>query len=731
MEKELIKVLYVDDEKPALFNFEQLFHDDFEVFTAPSAALGLEILSKHEIPVVISDQRMPQKSGIEFLAEVAQLYPDTVRILLTAYSEAEIVIDAINKGQIYQYITKPFDSKNLKNTLDKASQNWLLKRENIVLIAELKKKNEILAENEEKFRKFFENSIVGISMTSIDGKLQVNDAFCNILGYTNEEFADINWRDITYEEDIVPNEKITKSILDGNQNSMRWEKRYLHKDGHIVWVDINTSLVRDEYGNPLYFITAIVDITDRKKAEESIKQSEQELRNLIELSPVSMAIIHDWKTVYFNPAAIKLFGARTQNELINRHIYDFVHQDYQNLAISNSKLLAEKGYVPIHEEKYIKLNGTILDVETQAKSIRFKDGPATLIVMNDITERKQQEYKIKINSKRLDALVKILQYSSESVQDYLDYALTLVLEITESRTGYIYNYSEVNEEFELITWSTNQMNQSRIIEPQQVYELDKTGLWGDVIRQRKPFTVNDFQAYMLQLNKYHKTLSHLLRFLSVPVIYENKIVGVVVVTDKQTDYVREDTTQLTIMMEIIWRSLEKKKADIALQNSEDKFKKTFYSSPDGITITRLSDGQFISLNPSYIDIFGFKENEIVGFKSTELDIWISVEERKKWVDLLKKNGEVKNYELKFRTKSGEIIDCMISASIIELNGEKCILTQTRDITQRKQAEEALIKKNKDLDYMNKFMVNREVRMAEMKREVNELLERLGEPKRYL
>ena len=144
MENELIKILYIDDEKAALFNFEQLFQDDFDVYTALSAEQGMEILASTQIQIVISDQRMPNKTGIEFFAEVAQLYPYTVRILLTAYSEAEVIIDAINRGQVYQYITKPFETKNLKNILDKAAQNWRLKRENELLITQLQKKNEEL-----------------------------------------------------------------------------------------------------------------------------------------------------------------------------------------------------------------------------------------------------------------------------------------------------------------------------------------------------------------------------------------------------------------------------------------------------------------------------------------------------------------------------------------------------------------------------------------------------------
>ncbi|MFZ4726280.1 MAG: PAS domain S-box protein, partial [Paludibacter sp.] len=117
---------------------------------------------------------------------------------------------------------------------------------------------------------------------------------------------------------------------------------------------------------------------------------------------VAMCIIHDWKTIYFNPSAVLLFGAKTQSEILNKHIYEFIHPDFQELAIENAKSLAEKGYVDMQEQQYIKLDGSILDVETQAKSIRFNDDTATLVVMNDITERKNAEKAMLESSLRLE-----------------------------------------------------------------------------------------------------------------------------------------------------------------------------------------------------------------------------------------------------------------------------------------------------------------------------------------
>jgi PAS domain S-box-containing protein len=139
-----------------------------------------------------------------------------------------------------------------------------------------------------------------------------------------------------------------------------------------------------------------MNIQDKTKEElikelEALQASEEQYRNLIELSPVAMAILHDWKTIYFNPAAVQLFGAKTQDELLGKHIFELIHSDFHELAIENAKLLAEKGYVNTQEQKYVKLDGRILDVETQAKSIRFNNDSATLAVITEITERKKAE----------------------------------------------------------------------------------------------------------------------------------------------------------------------------------------------------------------------------------------------------------------------------------------------------------------------------------------------------
>jgi len=138
-----------------------------------------------------------------------------------------------------------------------------------------------LKESEERFRLVFENSHVGQSMTGIDGSLSVNKAFCNILGYTENELKDKNWQELTHPDDIRESQDVINSLLKGEMDFARYEKRYLKKNGEIVWTDVSTTIQRDTKGNPLYFITMMIDISDRKRADEQVRSFSKELEQKV------------------------------------------------------------------------------------------------------------------------------------------------------------------------------------------------------------------------------------------------------------------------------------------------------------------------------------------------------------------------------------------------------------------------------------------------------------------
>lgn len=130
-------ILYVDDEPDNLRVFELTFRHEFSILTASSAEEGLEVFNANPVAVVLSDQRMPGTTGVEFLSRVRNLDPDSVRILVTAYGDVEILGNAINDGSIYRYIPKPWEPKDMRLTLRRAIEAFALERERTALLQEL------------------------------------------------------------------------------------------------------------------------------------------------------------------------------------------------------------------------------------------------------------------------------------------------------------------------------------------------------------------------------------------------------------------------------------------------------------------------------------------------------------------------------------------------------------------------------------------------------------------
>ena len=145
MEEE-IRILCVDDEKNVLRAIERLFLDeDYEIITASSGKEGLEILEREPgIQLVISDYRMPEMHGVDFLKEVCERWPNTVRIVLSGYADTAAIVDAINEGQIYKFIPKPWNDDELKVTIANAIERYFLHKKNMQLTEELRRRNEEL-----------------------------------------------------------------------------------------------------------------------------------------------------------------------------------------------------------------------------------------------------------------------------------------------------------------------------------------------------------------------------------------------------------------------------------------------------------------------------------------------------------------------------------------------------------------------------------------------------------
>lgn len=139
-----ISILYIDDEENNLTAFKATFRRDYKIHLAISAEEGRKVLENEPIDIIITDQRMPDETGVEFLSSILDKYPEPIRILLTGYTDIEAVIDAINEGQIYRYITKPWNEQELRMNIENAFEVFRLRKENKELLEKLKKANQQL-----------------------------------------------------------------------------------------------------------------------------------------------------------------------------------------------------------------------------------------------------------------------------------------------------------------------------------------------------------------------------------------------------------------------------------------------------------------------------------------------------------------------------------------------------------------------------------------------------------
>lgn len=144
MTKEKISILYVDDEMNNLISFKAVFRIKYNVLTAISGEEAIKILRNNLINIIITDQRMPQMTGVEFLESILDEFPDPIRILLTGYADMNAVIDAVNKGKIFHYLSKPWNEEELDITINRAYDIYRQKMEEREMNNKLSLSNEQL-----------------------------------------------------------------------------------------------------------------------------------------------------------------------------------------------------------------------------------------------------------------------------------------------------------------------------------------------------------------------------------------------------------------------------------------------------------------------------------------------------------------------------------------------------------------------------------------------------------
>ncbi len=197
------------------------------------------------------------------------------------------------------------------------------------------------------------------------------------------------WKDHIHPED---RDWATRFCIDATRAKRPhdFEYRMVAADGRIVWLnDVVTVVVEND--QPVQLRGVMLDITERKRAEEALRESEERYRVLVEFSPNSICVHQDGKLLYVNPAGVRLFGAIDRTQLVGRSVLDFIHPDSLAVVRERIRQVRKGETAPLIEEKFVTLNGEIRDVEVTAIPIIWKRAPATQVIIRDITERKQGE----------------------------------------------------------------------------------------------------------------------------------------------------------------------------------------------------------------------------------------------------------------------------------------------------------------------------------------------------
>lgn len=318
----------------------------------------------------------------------------------------------------------------------------------------------------------------------------------------------------------------------------------------------------------------------------------------------------------------------------------------------------------------------------------------------NILQRRRAQRETQKTLERNESLVRILQHPTDSVEELLDYALAESIGLTGSEIGYIYLYDEETQKFTLNTWSADVVQQCGTVGKKTVYQLEKTGIWGEAVRQRKPIIVNDFAKFNPLKKGYPPGHVRLTKLMTLPIFDQQRIVAVIGLANKQTDYNDMDVWQITLLMNGVWTSLERKRSEMALKQEKERLKTTLLSVGDGVIATD-RHGRIEIMNEVAQELTGWPGDEAIGKPFEQVFNIVNESTRQKCEDplfkvlVLGESRGLANHTLLF-SKEGEERSIAESAAPIRSSDGKVTgaVLVLRDVTE----EQRRIQEIKYLNY---------------------------------
>jgi PAS domain S-box-containing protein/diguanylate cyclase (GGDEF)-like protein len=277
-------------------------------------------------------------------------------------------------------------------------------------ITERKQIEEALRESEERFAGAFEFAPIGVALVSPDGRwLKVNRVLCDLVGYSEAELLSRKFQDITHPEDLEADLQNVRRLIAGEIHAYQMEKRYVHARGHLVSVLLNVSLVRDGQGQPLYFISQIQDITERKQAADGLRESKNLLQSVVEHVPARIFWKgRDLRYLGCNTQFAKDAGHSRPDELTGKTDFEMGWKDQAELYRGDDKAVLDSGTSKLDiEEPQTAPDGNTIWLRTSKVPLRDKDNQiiGILGLYQDITAGKKAAQELRESERRFSDML--------------------------------------------------------------------------------------------------------------------------------------------------------------------------------------------------------------------------------------------------------------------------------------------------------------------------------------
>jgi len=426
--------------------------------------------------------------------------------------------------------------------------------------------------SEKQYRLFIEN-FQGIAFS---GNLDFTPDFFHgavekITGYTEQDFLSGNpsWIQIIHQDDMGVNHESIENIRSVPDFSADREYRIMRKDGQICWVRELIRNVCDAFGKPVSVQGTIYDISESKRSQEALRESEATLKGLLKAAPICIGLVHNRVFSWVNDHMQTLLGY-TGQDLIGKSSRVIYPSDEEFNRVGKNKYdeIHKKGTGSV-ETRWQRKDGDILDIFLQSTPINPADlSSGVIFTALDITERKQHEDALKLSEARLKALLQLNSMTDASIQDIASFMLEQGVKLTGSTMGFTGLMN--NEGTALATHAVYSpaMKDCAVVDQPLHFSMDEAGLWADAVREKRPIIINDYSTPHPEKKGLPGGHVPLARVLSLPFMEGDRVVGVAVVGNKEAEYDESDIQQLTLLMNGMWRHILRKKMEDELLKAQ-------------------------------------------------------------------------------------------------------------------------------------------------------------------